>query len=206
MTFKFAIFGSFPDIPELNLSLSSWVMEGRMWRCKTVRVLQSYCSCYLFIYLFNTLLQEGDAISYKLFFLAALIITTTTICTIYTKSHSYEFSNKTRNSQYTHDNYKFVVRFDFICLTSRFLNEDIVLADLTAVGNLFQIWTPENWKVLLNISRFGLGRRMLEFDADLRLYSYTFEFWNVNNSETYDGHRPCTDLKSNTPLLYSIRS
>ena len=46
---------------------------------------------------------------------------------------------KTRNSQYVYDNYKFVVRFDFICLTSRFLNEDIVLADLTAVGNLFQI-------------------------------------------------------------------
>ena len=40
---------------------------------------------------------------------------------------------------YIYDNYKFVVRFDFICLTSRFLNEDIVLADLTAVGNLFQI-------------------------------------------------------------------
>ena len=35
-----------------------------------------------------------------------------------------------------YDNYKFVVRFDFICLTSRFLNVDIVLADLTAVGNL----------------------------------------------------------------------
>ena len=28
---------------------------------------------YLFIYLFNTLFQEGDAISYKLFLLAALI-------------------------------------------------------------------------------------------------------------------------------------
>ena len=40
---------------------------------------------------------------------------------------------------YIYDNYKFVVRFDFLCLTSRFLNEDIVLADLTAVGNLFQI-------------------------------------------------------------------
>ena len=93
----------------------------------------------LFIYLFNTLFQEGDAISYKLFLLAALIKTTTTICTIYTKSHSHEYSNKTRNSQYVYDNYKFVVRFDFICLTSRFLNEDIVLADLTAVGNLFQI-------------------------------------------------------------------
>ena len=159
----------------------------------------------LFIYLFNTLFQEGDAISYKLFLLAALIKkTTTTICTIYTKSHSHEYSNKTRNSQYVYDNYKFVVRFDFICLTSRFLNEDIVLADLTAVGNLFQIWTPENWKVLLKISRFGLGRHMLEFVADLRLY--TFEFWNVNNSEIYDGHRPCTDLKSKTPLLYSILS
>ena len=94
---------------------------------------------HLFIYLFNTLFQEGDAISYKLFLLAALIKTTTTICTIYTKSHSHEYSNKTRNSQYIYDNYKFVVRFDFICLTSRFLNEDIVLADLTAVGNLFQI-------------------------------------------------------------------
>ena len=92
------------------------------------------------IYLSNTLFQEGDAISYKLFLLAALIkTTTTTICTIYTKSHSHEYSNKTRNSQYVYDNYKFVVRFDFICLTSRFLNEDIVLADLTAVGNLFQI-------------------------------------------------------------------
>ena len=34
---------------------------------------------------------------------------------------------------------------------------------------------------------------MLEFDADLRLYTY--EFSNVNNSEIYDGHRPCTDLK-----------
>ena len=55
---------------------------------------------YLFIYLFNTLFQEGDAISYKLFLLAALIITTTTICTIYTKSNSHEYSDETRNSQY----------------------------------------------------------------------------------------------------------
>ena len=55
------------------------------------------------------------------------------------------------------------MRFDFIYLTSRFLNEDTVLAGLTAVGYLFQIRTPENWKVLLNISRFGLGRHMLEF-------------------------------------------
>ena len=36
MTFEVAIFG-FPDIPELKLSLPSWVMEGRMWRCKAVR-------------------------------------------------------------------------------------------------------------------------------------------------------------------------
>ena len=158
-----------------------------------------------FIYLFNTLFQESDAISHMLFLLAALVTTTTTtICTIYTKSHSHVFSYKTRNSQYIYDNYKFVVRFDFKCLTSRGLNEDVILANLTAVGNLFQIWTPENWKVLLNISRFGLGRHMLEFDADLRLY--TFEFWNVNNSEIYDGHRPYADLKSDTPLLYSILS
>ena len=44
MTFGVAIFGSFPDIPELKLSLPSWVMEGRMWRCK-MYVLQSYHSC-----------------------------------------------------------------------------------------------------------------------------------------------------------------
>ena len=54
----------------------------------------------LFIYLFNTLFQEGDEISYKLFLLAVLIIITTTICTIYTKSHSHEYRNKIRNSQY----------------------------------------------------------------------------------------------------------
>ena len=29
---------SFPDISELKLSLPSWVMEGRMWRCKAVRL------------------------------------------------------------------------------------------------------------------------------------------------------------------------
>ena len=89
---------------------------------------------YLFIYLFNTLFQEGDAISYMLFLLAALRITTT-ICTIYTKSHSHEYSNKTRNSQYI-----IMTTTNLWCvLTSRFLNEDIVFADLTAVGNLFQI-------------------------------------------------------------------
>ena len=111
---------------------------GNLYK-EDVKSISPNSSIYLFIYLFNTLFQEGDAISYKLFLLAALIKTTTTICTIYTKSHSHEYSNKTRNSQYVYDNYKFVVRFDFICLTSRFLNEDIVLADLTAVGNLFQI-------------------------------------------------------------------
>ena len=92
-----------------------------------------------YLFYFNTLFQEGDTNSYKLFLLAALIITTTTICTIYTKSHSHEYSNKIRNSQYIYDNYKFVVRFDLICLTRRFLNEDFILADLTAVGNLLQI-------------------------------------------------------------------
>ena len=30
VAFEVAIFGSFPDIPELKLSLPSWVMEGRM--------------------------------------------------------------------------------------------------------------------------------------------------------------------------------
>ena len=115
------------------------VVLSQVTRCYSSGVRASIVLFILFIYLFNTLFQEGDAISYKLFLLAALIKTTTTICTIYTKSHSHEYSNKTRNSQYVYDNYKFVVRFDFICLTSRFLNEDIVLADLTAVGNLFQI-------------------------------------------------------------------
>ena len=38
MTFEVTLFGSFPDIPELKLSLPSWVMEGRMWRCKAVRL------------------------------------------------------------------------------------------------------------------------------------------------------------------------
>ena len=33
MTFEVAIFGDFPDIPELKLSLPFWAMEGRMWRC-----------------------------------------------------------------------------------------------------------------------------------------------------------------------------
>ena len=44
MTFEVDIFGSFPDIPELKLSLPSWVMEGG---CDVVRlyVLQSYRSC-----------------------------------------------------------------------------------------------------------------------------------------------------------------
>ena len=37
MTFEVAIFGKFPDIPELKLSLPFWVMEGQMWRCETVR-------------------------------------------------------------------------------------------------------------------------------------------------------------------------
>ena len=32
MTFEVAIFGNFPDIPELKVSLPFWVMEGRMWR------------------------------------------------------------------------------------------------------------------------------------------------------------------------------
>ena len=32
-----AIFGNFPDIPELKMSLPFWVMEGRIWRCKYVR-------------------------------------------------------------------------------------------------------------------------------------------------------------------------
>ena len=30
MTFEVAILGSFPDIPELKLSLPFWLMEGRM--------------------------------------------------------------------------------------------------------------------------------------------------------------------------------
>ena len=38
MMFELAIFGSFPDIPDLKLSLPSWVIEGRMWRCKAVRL------------------------------------------------------------------------------------------------------------------------------------------------------------------------
>ena len=38
MTFEVAIFGSFPDNPELKLSLPFWVMKGRMWRCKAVRL------------------------------------------------------------------------------------------------------------------------------------------------------------------------
>ena len=38
MTFEVAFFGSFPDIPELKLSLPFWVMEGRMWRYKAVRL------------------------------------------------------------------------------------------------------------------------------------------------------------------------
>ena len=44
MTFEVAIFGSFPDIPELRLSLPFWVMEAG---CDVVRlyVLQSYRSC-----------------------------------------------------------------------------------------------------------------------------------------------------------------
>ena len=44
MTFEVAIFGNFPDIPELKLSLPSWVMEGG---CDVVRlyVMQSYRSC-----------------------------------------------------------------------------------------------------------------------------------------------------------------
>ena len=44
MTFKVAIFGSFPDIPERKLSLPSWVMEGG---CDVARlyVLQNYRSC-----------------------------------------------------------------------------------------------------------------------------------------------------------------
>ena len=38
MTFEVAIVGSFPDIPELKLSLPFWVMEDRMWRGKAVRI------------------------------------------------------------------------------------------------------------------------------------------------------------------------
>ena len=38
MSFEVAIFGIFPDIPELKLSLPFWVMEGQMWRCKYVRL------------------------------------------------------------------------------------------------------------------------------------------------------------------------
>ena len=37
MTFEVAIFG-FSDIPDLKFSLLFWVMEGRMWRCKNVRL------------------------------------------------------------------------------------------------------------------------------------------------------------------------
>ena len=40
MTFEVAIFGNFPDIPELKLSLPSWIMEGQMWRCKAVRLVE----------------------------------------------------------------------------------------------------------------------------------------------------------------------
>ena len=38
MTFEVAFFGNFPDISELKLSLTFWVMEGQMWRCETVRL------------------------------------------------------------------------------------------------------------------------------------------------------------------------
>ena len=36
MAFEVAIFGNFPDIPELKLSLPH--MDGRMWRCEAVRL------------------------------------------------------------------------------------------------------------------------------------------------------------------------
>ena len=36
MTFEVAIFGSFPDIPELKLSLPLEYMADRMWRCEAV--------------------------------------------------------------------------------------------------------------------------------------------------------------------------
>ena len=38
MAFECAIFGYFPDMPALKLSLQFWVMGGRMWRCKYVRL------------------------------------------------------------------------------------------------------------------------------------------------------------------------
>ena len=38
IAFEVAIFGSFPDIPELKLSLPFWLMEGGMLRCETVRI------------------------------------------------------------------------------------------------------------------------------------------------------------------------
>ena len=38
MTFEVAIFGSFPDIPELKLSLPLEHMAGQMWRYEAVRL------------------------------------------------------------------------------------------------------------------------------------------------------------------------
>ena len=35
---KLLFFGKFSVIPELKLSLPFWVMEGRMWRCKYLRL------------------------------------------------------------------------------------------------------------------------------------------------------------------------
>ena len=45
MTFEVAIFGSFPDVPKLKLSLPFWVICKA--GCDVVRlyILQSYCSC-----------------------------------------------------------------------------------------------------------------------------------------------------------------
>ena len=36
--FKVAIFGNFPDIPELKLSLPQYHIAGRMWRWVEVRL------------------------------------------------------------------------------------------------------------------------------------------------------------------------
>ena len=38
MVFEVAIFGNFPDIPELELSFPPYHMDDRMWRCEALRL------------------------------------------------------------------------------------------------------------------------------------------------------------------------
>ena len=96
--------------------------------------------------------------------------------------------------------FKHYTRFDTMCLWRFSLNTGRLQAVRKVIGNAFQIWVPEYWKLFLNNSVLCFGVAILLLSPERKLW-YS-EYWKLNKSEIYDGDKLFTDLYRRIALLY----